>query len=533
MSQYTLTVVDTTGIQDYIFGTNQLCQNVGASYLVDCATRKWVVESLLRPHNVRDLDASHPFTDQTIEDDQLVAEVVYAGGGNTMIVFASREKAVAFAHRLTRKVLLDAPGLQVVLAHEDFEWQQKPALGGKQGVVSCVMKWLALRKADRLGSSPLLGLGVTADCAFTGLPAVSVDKENRMISTEVKAKLGAEPQANQRLYDLFKFGNYEPAKDFDDFGRTAGESSYIAVIHTDGNSMATRIQRIRDKFNSPPQNRDYIREMRAFSVSIQEAAQEALQRTVDELVHAVQYEDGAAFIGQSKEIKLRDNRLPFRPIVFGGDDVTFVCDGRLGLSLAAYYLQQFSSHSLADGAPVHCRAGIAVVKTHYPFARAYVLADDLCNSAKTYITKRQDHYSEDELTAMDWHFAVGGLVRDLEEVRKREYTIRGEKLFMRPVRLTKPEKDWRSWDTFARITQELQTGDQWVGRRNKIKALRDALRSGPETVKHFLKVYDLPELPSIPEQPDMAEQGWRGGRCGYFDAIEAMDFFVTLEGDHQ
>jgi hypothetical protein len=26
--------------------------------------------------------------------------------------------------------------------------------------------------------------------------------------------------------------------------------------------------------------------------------------------------------------------LPFRPIVFGGDDVTFICDGRLGLSLA-------------------------------------------------------------------------------------------------------------------------------------------------------------------------------------------------------
>ena len=62
MNRYTLTVVDTTGIQDYIFGTNQLKQNVGASYLVDCATRKWVVESLPEPNNLRvkDLDDLNP-----------------------------------------------------------------------------------------------------------------------------------------------------------------------------------------------------------------------------------------------------------------------------------------------------------------------------------------------------------------------------------------------------------------------------------------------------------------------------------------
>ena len=87
MNRYTLAVVDTTGIQDYIFGTNQLKQNVGASYLVDCATRKWVVESLPEPNNVKakDLDDLNPFTDQTIENDQIAAEIVYAGGGNACL----------------------------------------------------------------------------------------------------------------------------------------------------------------------------------------------------------------------------------------------------------------------------------------------------------------------------------------------------------------------------------------------------------------------------------------------------------------
>jgi hypothetical protein len=101
---------------------------------------------------------------------------------------------------------------------------------------------------------------------------------------------------------------------------------------------------------------------------------------------------------------------------------------------------------------------------------------------------------------------------------------------MRPLRLTNPEKDWRSWSTFSQLVQEFKT-DEWAERRNKVKALREALRAGPDAVRHFRTVYGLNELPSIPRQPEMKIQGWQGGQCGYFDAIEAMDFFVPLAGE--
>lgn len=530
MGQHTLTVVDTSGIQEYIFGTNSLQQNVGASYLVDCASRKWAVEALPTPHNVTDLDSKDPFTGQVIENDKLKAEVVYAGGGNTIILFSNPDLAKGFARRLTRKVLLEAPGLQVALVHKDFDWRSQP-LGGESGIVRSAMDDLATRKADQPTSSPLLGLGVTAACVFTGLPAVNKDADRRLISAEAKAKLDVESIAHNRLTGLISFRSYDVPKDFDEFGRTVGESSYISVIHTDGNGMGKRIQRIRDSFPTASKNREYVQTMRKFSVSVQQAALEALQSTVDRLIESVQ-DDGKKVIGDV--IELRKNKLPFRPIVFGGDDVTFVCDGRLGLSLAAHYLEQFSSYTLADGEPAHCRAGVAVVKTHYPFSRAYALAEDLCRSAKEYIKKRQQPpYSEGGLTSMDWHFAVSGLVRELQEVRELEYTGTEGNLLMRPVRLTDLEKDWCSWSTLSQIIQEFQTSEQWAERRNKIKALRDALRAGPEAVRHFRTVYSLDELPSIPEQPEMAIQGWQGGRCGYFDAIEAMDFFVPLKGGEQ
>lgn len=253
------------------------------------------------------------------------------------------------------------------------------------------------------------------------------------------------------------------------------------------------------------------------------------------MIRSICHKNGKNFIGRKNEIELQDNILPFRPIVFGGDDATFICDGRLGLDLAAHYLQIFSNHSLPDdGKPAYCRGGIAVVKTHYPFSRAYALAEDLCKSAKEYITKRQQMpYNEGGLTAMDWHFAVSGLARDLKDVRKREYvSVEGDPLLMRPVRLSDPKKDWQSWDMFLKVVSEFQSEDgPWSDRRNKIKLLQNALRAGSAGAEQFLKVYNPSGLPEIPKRPDMTMKGWQGGRCGYFDAIEAMDFLVLMEGD--
>ena len=60
---------------------------------------------------------------------------------------------------------------------------------------------------------------------------------------------------------------------------------------------------------------------------------------------------------------------------------------------------------------------------------------------------------------------------------------------MRPVRLNASEDEWRSWVLFVNIIKEFQSGDSWKGRRNKIKALREALRAGRDDVIYFRKAY--------------------------------------------
>ena len=90
------------------------------------------------------------------------------------------------------------------------------------------------------------------------MPAVEKYKEDCSwirISEEVKAKLDAFDRAHRRLTDFLQLGDYCIPKKFDDLGRTKGESSYIAIVHTDGNGMGKRIQKI---MKEHPENRDYI-----------------------------------------------------------------------------------------------------------------------------------------------------------------------------------------------------------------------------------------------------------------------------------
>jgi len=526
MAQYTLTIVDTAGIQNYIFGSNNLKHNVGASELVYRATHNWVCEALSKI-GATNVNADCEFDRRSIEDDNLTAELVYAGGGNTVILFRSHEAAVDFTKDLTRRTLFESPGLHLIVAHTDFDWDST-ALAH---VVQATIKKANRKKNDHPHSAPLLGLGVTADCQFTGLPSVGLDQEERRVSAEVRAKLAAADQAHDQLANLLPLNGYDIPKNFDDFGRTKGESSYIAIIHTDGNEMGKRVRAIADTHPTAADNRKYVAAMRAFSLSVKEAATDALRATVTQLINAIDPEAGE--IGGV--IPIREDKLPFRPIVFGGDDVTFVCDGRLGLTLTEFYLRQFTSRPLDDNnRPICARAGIAVVKTHYPFARAYALAEELAKSAKDYIKERQKPpYSEPGLTAIDWHFAVSGLVLNLEEVRRREYTVSTGRLTMRPLRLgAATASDWHSWQAFSRIVNGFR-GEDWAGKRNKIKALRDALRVGPEAVEQFLHLYGnlLPNV--VTNTPNLAKTGWVGKECGYFDAIEALDFFIPLERSEQ
>jgi hypothetical protein len=539
MSKFTVNVIDTTGIQSYVFGSNRLRENIGASYLLSQATGDWVEEILENIEN----NVGVPKAQQKlpIESSNLPAELVYAGGGNAMVIFRTHDFAIKFARKLSKKVLHDAPGVNLVIAHAEFDWDA----GSLYEVVQKLMKnELERKKYSRIPSAPLLGLGVTTTCTSTQLPAISRSDEPQykmpeeskpyLVSRETGAKLQVVNDANVNLKkEIFQpeiLKEYKIALDFDDFGRTEGESSYLAIVHADGNSMGKRFQKI----GEGKCDREYINDLRSLSESVNQAGINALKEVTKILVKSIQPdEQGKKKVKEQFEIK--DNFLPFRPIVYGGDDVTFVCDGRLGLELAALYLQKLQEQPIVDGEPLKACAGISIVKTHYPFARSYELSEALCREAKRYVKQKK----EVNFAALDWHIAASGLSGSLQEIREREYHVKIPEfskishLEMRPVRLEKHQSDWHTWEGFTKVVKEFNKEvGYWKERRNKVINLREILRKGSGATKEFINGYRLQPLPSIPDSSgrskNLAQDGWLDGVCGYFDAIEAMEFYISL-----
>lgn len=548
-----LVIVDTAQIQPYIFGSNRLRENVGASHLVASATEKWALEAVKKvSHNILFGKTFELDDTQKIEDPKanLDAEVLYAGGGNFVVLFREDESAKSFTRELSCRALEEAPNLQLVITHsqEPLDWDN----GSLFGTVQETFKSMAKEKRERAWSAPLLGLGVTAMCRSTGLPAVgyteSIEGDLDSIypaSAEILCKHHTIRKANDRLRDYIEPpAGYAYPTDFEHLGSTKGEFSYIAVVHADGNGVGQMIMRIGEAHKQD--NRAYITAIRDFSRKLEEAAQAALKTTLARVEPTVTKDENGIKLheinGKERERQNDEARwhLPFRPVVFGGDDVTFVCDGRLGLSLAVEYLSAFEQETancfkdlpidvLAGQDRITACAGIAIVKSHYPFARAYALANELTDSAKKYRRKNKAIKG----SCLDWHFAMSGLSGSIEEIRRREYTARErDPLTLRPVTLDdNPVTPLRSWPVIREGIYAFQ-GEQWAGRRNKIKALRDALREGRDAVKHFrAKFNENKPLPNILAlEANLAEEGWQSGCCGYFDAVELSDWFIPLEG---
>lgn len=528
---FTLTLLDTTGIQDYIFASNRLQENIGASELVHRATSLFAFKALADTvggdHNIL-LEAdglTWSYGPRRIEaDPALRAEVLQAAGGNFVTLFRVNDDAVAFVRALTLRLLSDAPGLTVLAQHDtQFDFTRSNLAESKRALE----KAMQTHKRTRVQSTPTLGLGVSAVCTSTGLPAVTTLAGGRIvegkyepyglegediserISAQTAAKRAWRGQANRRMdYELRNAAaGFTFPFDLEKIGRDLGEESYLAVVHADGNRMSEHVAQV---LKDAKDNRERIERLRAFSNDIEAISLDALRTVVKLVVEAVKE-------GAIPSVSENGRRyLPFRPLVFGGDDVTFVCNGKIGVSVAAEYLKAFEAEAQKRGrGDLHACAGVSIVKLHYPFARAYALSEELTGSAKK-LTREVD------CSALDWHFAQSGLIGGLEEIRDREFQDdKGRSLSLRPLTLSVGSESWKST---ANILKNFSS-DYWYERHNKVVGLREALRS--DSVTKYRRDFGLKELPPIPDVP-AEETGWHNDRCYYFDAVEILDHYVPL-----
>ena len=533
MSTQCIVVLGTASIQQYIFQSNRLKEIIGASYLAKHWFDKGLITSIkdagcsinTSSWNTYKENPSIPLFDAPAIADVDV-NLIYVGGGNAALLCKSQEIAKKVVAVWSLNLLKEVPGIRAVVGccevEESFQSAYRKALNNLNACEE------GLPFGASLGSLP-----VVRSCATTGLPAsVSSreDNQNEWISYPAASKreqVGTEDHpgpARKYIANEFKSVLKEGQRfaiDLDgELGGVKGES-HIAVVHADGNGMGEYLDKVINK--EYEKDTDFLHYLRAFSASVSMLSRNALKETL------VYFRDALPLL---EGLRFRENVFPFRPIVYGGDDLTFVCDGRVGLHLTGYYLQEFAKGRIIvpDGEgqqKVDACAGVAIVHTKFPIAQAYHFADELCGLAKA--RRRDENKNNEEKSGswLDFQIIQEGITESISTLRDFQYrSLEGQKLHQH-----RPYKVPDAWETFVKILQAFRS-KQWP--RSRAKSLLQVLARGPTETARFIdgthwRGTILPDVSGV--DANAKEKGWTGGAepertTPYFDPLEVLDFYL-------
>ena len=393
------------GIQSFIFKTNELRDIAGASELVEKICTTLFLETLGKQNEKKWKD-----------DHQVIA-----AAGNVKYILNEEEcrKAVRF---FPKAVMCEAPGITISQAVVEMG-------GNFKNSINLLEK--KLHETRNRPAIPInLGLLGMLRAPRTGLPAIDY-KDGNPIDEATRAK-----NNNNELRQLCKksFGfdvkHDQIAYDIKDL--TNG-NDWIAIIHADGNGLGRVVQEVgcdKEKYKQFSKNLDEATKMSA------QAAFNAVKNKFDNNKH-----------------------IPIRPVVLGGDDMTAIIRGSLACDYVKKYLAEFEYNTkekldglLPNGMKhLSACAGIAFIKSSYPFYYGYNLAEELCGEAKK-ISDRKD-------SCMMFHKVQDSFVTGYDDIVRRELSIDGKPILKYGPYFLNKEDGLMSIDDLQELCQQLAKAD--------------------------------------------------------------------------
>jgi len=386
------------GIQSFIFQTNVLKDIVGASELVDSVC----TEAFKQLPGI-----------SWKEENQVIA-----AAGNVKYVFDTREDCEKAVREFPRTVMTMAPGITisqaVVELTDDFE----------KDVNSVEEKLRAQR--NRILPPLADGLLGVRRAPGTGLPASGSRNgkgSGAFIDDSTKRKQGMNDTVSLCVKSFYGKDRYRKGdKEYRElYGRVpfdvsgiCGKNDWIAVIHADGNSLGQVVRHVghdRDKFS------EFSRELDKATILSANEAFEHLCRT--------------------RHIDEGGGLIPIRPIVLGGDDMTVIIRGDLAIGYVTEYMRKFQENT-GNGAigkiireatekdepakrmtRLTACAGVAFIKSSFPFYYGYRLAESLCDAAK----KRAKEIDKVNVPAcLMFHKVQDSFIESYADITERELT---------------------------------------------------------------------------------------------------------------
>lgn len=433
-SKYALAMYDVRGKQEYIFKTNKLKEIVGGSCIIRDCFKEYLfpsAEEYMRrkakkegiplsddavcgiynyndsekePEYISEINKGKEFSQKAFErmmqDEKCAAryagEVVYEGGGNFFVLYKDKETCIEINKIFTRKLLKELYTLKVLCTYIELE----------NGLVNFIEDRKKLYEKHRISEAeesvicPVNTLPFVQVDEVTSLPLTKYNENTRKkVSTEAEAKLA-------KHLDVYneKYGE----KDLDKLVTRKGEESLLAVVYIDGNNMGAKVQNVLGTETSYDQ---CVKKLRETSEFIQKNYVEDRIKDIDQML------EEKAKKGKKKAGK--------RLVVFAGDEINLICNARDAYDIAKTYLKGLHQVSWKDSTePCSACAGIAIFHSHAPYAQAYKIAEECCESGKTRMKKlekaREKEGKSKEVCYIDVHYCQKGIGMSLDDIREKE-----------------------------------------------------------------------------------------------------------------
>lgn len=461
--------------QDYIFKTNRVLEIVGASENI---RNIWDVLLDIAENTMKCQTCSDPFCMDTIQNafatEQLDVVELFCGGGNETMLFRDKSCFQKLNRDFTHKLLVEYPGLV-------------PMAVGIEAEGDYSKDYANLMEAAELKRNTM----TTQNDDFT-VPFAMMDRTTMQPYSRVVMIDGNAVRKSEECFQKHKKGKNlrdqnDEIKLFDEMVTKKGKESLLAVVHADGNNMSAKIMEMLD---GETEYEKAIPIMRRFTDATRDCFEikgdEALRKCFNRL-----QEDNADNL-ESK--KLLRSSLAYRRIIGSGDDVTFVCNARFAMDYVRAYLNAVQNyqndHPESQWKYSSC-AGICIFHSHYPFSRAYQIAEQACDDfAKSRVHSSNGSAKRVEQGWVDFHVIYSGISGNLKEIRKVQET---ERCIARPWLVSYDEKDGAAdHEIFKYVNLEklLAAVKKYKVERTSIKELGSAFeRSKGAALKELTHIY--------------------------------------------
>lgn len=455
---YILAKYDVSGIQEYIFATNRLRENAGASCQVTRILEQYLPDAIEEAVTGQACVLSWETGGELklLKDEDIAAEIIYIGGGNAMVLF--REKAVfqKVCRILGRQVAERCQGLYLVAACLETCLQNF-----KEDVQKLNAK-LAQNKANMIRQPAYSPFPVVEQDNMNYQPITRhYETENHLTEdmTEMKyQKLNAYEWSrihkSKKLYPTIEgIENYDYPVNMDYLCRNHGENSYIAVVHIDGNGMGKQIKEL---LESHENYKIAISSLRKKSIEISELFENVYKSMLLKL---------QSYTERLSDSKSKEIIFPLRPIVLDGDDFTYLCTADLAIPTAAGFLEMLSEIQKEQEEKITACAGIAFVHSHFPFYAAYQIAEESCSNAKG---KWYQDRENQEIGYLDFQVLKGselGISEGHTDWQQRPYAVTSLERSDSLRNLYETIKEMQKWPSnrLHKIYQTLLRGNDDMG----------------------------------------------------------------------